>query len=42
MEFDESKIRTKYKMVNVPRKEDLKVAGSKEQKSEEWTSLEKE
>ena len=42
MELDESRIRTKFKDVPVPRKDDLKLAGSKEQKSEEWTSLEKE
>ena len=36
MELDESRIKTKFKEVGVA------LAGSKEHKSEEWTSLEKE
>ena len=42
LELDDSRIRTKFKDVPVPRKEGQKLAGSKEHKSEEWTSLEKE
>ena len=42
IERDESRIRTKFKDIPVPQKEDLKLADSKQHKNEEWTSLEKE